>query len=290
MKRFLFGRGPVVDSILGRMALVVLYATACAILFTWLFLLVEPREPVLFKFGLLAASGLTAGFLARRQLSNFSVTLSFLTALVAEIVALATLNPITHGFIGMNLFGFYPSNPEWDGLLQFCVTGLTAWLALRAWAPAPARSARRASAPRLRNSSRRSSGRTRVATPKRQAAGSTRLSFNRLRQQTSQRLRSTFQSLAGIFSSPPRTAGSKRRGVAKKKATATRRRSGASMRVRRKRGVQVSSVEEHRCPYCLEPVVAHDPRGVKICEVCHTWHHADCWAVTGVCQVPHENP
>jgi hypothetical protein len=23
--------------------------------------------------------------------------------------------------------------------------------------------------------------------------------------------------------------------------------------------------------------------------VCHTRHHADCWSVTGVCQVPHQN-
>jgi hypothetical protein len=35
-------------------------------------------------------------------------------------------------------------------------------------------------------------------------------------------------------------------------------------------------------------VTKRDPRGVKICKVCKTWHHADCWAITGVCQVPHE--
>jgi hypothetical protein len=23
------------------------------------------------------------------------------------------------------------------------------------------------------------------------------------------------------------------------------------------------------------------------CEICHTLHHADCWAITGACQVPH---
>jgi ribosomal protein L37AE/L43A len=48
-------------------------------------------------------------------------------------------------------------------------------------------------------------------------------------------------------------------------------------------------VEEHRCPYCLDPVSRNDPRGVKECDVCHTLHHADCWAITGVCQVPHLN-
>ena len=53
--------------------------------------------------------------------------------------------------------------------------------------------------------------------------------------------------------------------------------------------IQLAMVEEHRCPYCLDPVSRNDPRGVKECDVCHTLHHADCWAITGVCQVPHLN-
>lgn len=58
---------------------------------------------------------------------------------------------------------------------------------------------------------------------------------------------------------------------------------------RRKPKIQFAMVEEHRCPYCLETVLQHDPRGVKECNVCHTWHHADCWSITGMCQVPHLN-
>jgi hypothetical protein len=57
----------------------------------------------------------------------------------------------------------------------------------------------------------------------------------------------------------------------------------------RKPTIQLAMVEEHRCPYCLDPVSRNDPRGVKECDVCHTLHHADCWAITGVCQVPHLN-
>ena len=53
--------------------------------------------------------------------------------------------------------------------------------------------------------------------------------------------------------------------------------------------VQLAVVEDHRCPYCLETVSRNDPRGVKECEVCHSLHHADCWAITGMCQVPHLN-
>lgn len=53
--------------------------------------------------------------------------------------------------------------------------------------------------------------------------------------------------------------------------------------------VQLALVEEHRCPYCLDPVKRNDPRGVRECEICHALHHADCWAITGTCQVPHLN-
>ena len=49
----------------------------------------------------------------------------------------------------------------------------------------------------------------------------------------------------------------------------------------------LSGQEEHRCPYCLELIEPNDPRGVVECEICHTLHHADCWAITGACQVPH---
>jgi len=52
--------------------------------------------------------------------------------------------------------------------------------------------------------------------------------------------------------------------------------------------VRLTGVEEHRCPYCLEIVEEDDPRGVVICEICHAYHHKDCWDITGRCQVPHQ--
>jgi transposase len=41
------------------------------------------------------------------------------------------------------------------------------------------------------------------------------------------------------------------------------------------------------CPYCLEEVKPNDPRGKVVCRICGTPHHADCWAITGKCEVPH---
>ncbi len=59
--------------------------------------------------------------------------------------------------------------------------------------------------------------------------------------------------------------------------------------LRRKPKIQLAVYEEHRCPYCLEPVKRNDSRGAVECEVCHTLHHKDCWDITGACQVPHLN-
>ena len=54
-------------------------------------------------------------------------------------------------------------------------------------------------------------------------------------------------------------------------------------------GPRIMRVVEDRCPYCLDVVKRNDPRGIQVCEVCGTPHHADCWAITGKCQVPHLN-
>jgi hypothetical protein len=41
------------------------------------------------------------------------------------------------------------------------------------------------------------------------------------------------------------------------------------------------------CPFCLEEVLPKDPRGRVVCDICGTPHHADCWAISGKCEVPH---
>jgi ribosomal protein L37AE/L43A len=53
--------------------------------------------------------------------------------------------------------------------------------------------------------------------------------------------------------------------------------------------VKLVGDEEHVCPYCLEEVVKGDDRGVSVCHECGTWHHQDCWDLTGSCGVAHRN-
>ncbi|HAF62266.1 MAG TPA: hypothetical protein DCK95_08070 [Anaerolineaceae bacterium] len=53
--------------------------------------------------------------------------------------------------------------------------------------------------------------------------------------------------------------------------------------------VKLVGTEDHRCPYCLEEVHKNDPRGIVICPDCGTWHHRDCWEITGSCQIAHKH-
>lgn len=92
---------------------------------------------------------------------------------------------------------------------------------------------------------------------------------------------------AGETSSMPRFGPSNlgRARLGGQQATVVRRRG-----LRRKRTrLRIAAQVEHRCPYCLEIVEPRDPRGAVECSTCHAFHHADCWAVTGTCQVPHHN-
>lgn len=60
-------------------------------------------------------------------------------------------------------------------------------------------------------------------------------------------------------------------------------------RVKRREKVMLKGETEHRCPYCMEIVKKNDLRGVVICPECKTWHHKDCWDITGTCQVAHRH-
>lgn len=161
------------------------------------------------------------------------------------------------------------SRMEWSDLAHLSITMLLTVMSLWAWrrnptqvvevAPAPAAQPARRRAPL---STTRSNGRARVRTPGGRSRRSRADSMPRAR------VRSRNGSKPNV------------RGEAK-----PARRS----MFRRKPHIQLALVEEHRCPYCLDLVMRTDPRGVKECEVCGTLHHADCWAITGVCQVPHLN-
>jgi ribosomal protein L37AE/L43A len=56
---------------------------------------------------------------------------------------------------------------------------------------------------------------------------------------------------------------------------------------KRMNDVKLMGEEEHVCPYCLEKVEKSDK--IVVCPECGTWHHKDCWDLTGSCGVAHRN-
>ncbi|HEX9595776.1 MAG TPA: hypothetical protein VF982_02760 [Anaerolineales bacterium] len=273
--RMNLSEGSTLGGLLERIALVLLVTAVAGLLFLLLLSvdLQVPRE--WFKYVLVAALGLAAGCSARFLLAGHNFYLKLFSGLLALLIALAMLNVASRGFIGLDLLRLYPATSTWDGGLSFAISAAVAWLTLKAWTrprrvlveprpaatPLPEPIPQRASQPSGRHVS------TRRSTP------SLIDSFNAWRTRAAAQL--------------ARLAPAPGRGPTTRSRRASKLRPSPRL-ARRSTAVHLSGITEHVCPYCLEPVVKNDRRGVKICKVCKTWHHGDCWAITGVCQVPHQ--
>jgi ribosomal protein L37AE/L43A len=210
-----------------------------------------------------AALGVLSGLTARRALRGRRGVLRAAAALAALGVALYFLGWFSGERAGLALPRAALPAPDWEGLLQILLGAFSALVALRAW-PGP-------------------TAQSQVAARARELAGaaSPRPQVSRKRTTGARRPR-----VAAAGRAVKRDASS----APARPRLRTRLTSWVSQRsvlARRGRRVRLVGAEEHRCPYCLEPVDGRDPRGVVVCRVCHTRHHGDCWAVTGECQVPH---
>lgn len=171
--------------------------------------------------------------------------------------------PLQFGHTGMDMID----------LAQMVIGIDTAWMALRAWNGSPRVVGQNStSAPWVRS-------RTRAHPPRTAAIPNVSISNNHTPAASSARPRIKKRKSSGRPVISMRTADSR----------ASRSRTRAWNPLRRKPEVQIAVFEEHRCPYCLEPVTRNDPRGSVECQVCHALHHKDCWDITGTCQVPHLN-
>lgn len=268
MRRFLLGEeSRFIESVVGRITMMVLFTTLVGVVLALLFVINRGFSPFLLKFLVIAGVGLAASFISRRLLSGRSALLRLFSAAFAALIALGVLSPLTQGFVGLNLVRKYPIATPLDAAIQLMAVGVSVWAAHVAWTR---RSREVMVEPRyepaevtLRPSPTR---RPRVRR-------SARNFFSNVGRRVNASVSSTIARLA-----PPPATRSKRRRVSRP----VRRGRGANA------GITLSADEQHVCPYCLEPVLKRDPRGIKICKVCRTWHHADCWSITGVCQVPHE--
>jgi len=224
----------------------------------------------LFSFFADATLAVVAGFGTRWLLLQRHWFLRFLIATILVIGGLALLGYFTEWTIGINVIALSRGYVSWEDMIHLA-TGITAsWAALWAWyRPAPRD---------MESGESVEIGSSAVVV---QPRGN--------RQPISWIPRPRMRIGANVDGHSGNGSGPSVRGRLKfvtKQPTLPKKLRNSRMR---KSHVQLALVEEHRCPYCLEPVVRTDPRGVKECPVCHTLHHADCWAITGTCQVPHLN-
>ncbi len=73
----------------------------------------------------------------------------------------------------------------------------------------------------------------------------------------------------------------------RKKSTAVKASAPRKSKSKQLNDVKLMGEEEHVCPYCLEKVDKNE--AIVVCPECGTWHHKDCWDLTGSCGVAHRN-
>jgi hypothetical protein len=216
-----------------------------------------------------SAIGLGAGLGTRLALTKWNWMIQLCFTLACLVLGLYGLGFLTGWRIGLAPLEFWRDRVDYREAVQLGGGALTALMVLSAW--------RRTNVRTYQSYNRTGSdGRSAIAvsgsyqpvprTPSR-AGGGGRVSGR-----------------GRAVSRPSPSAG---RLVVSRPSKKSKARSGRRGVFRRKPEVQFSVYEEHKCPYCLDDVKRNDPRGVKECPVCHTLHHADCWSITGMCQVPH---
>jgi ribosomal protein L37AE/L43A len=242
------------------------------------------NNPVLFK-GIemvidvagAAGIGLTAGFFTRVLLARRSAFLRWIVSLAGVMTGLLVLGRMTGWEYGIGPLSFNRATTDWLGLGLVVLGSLLTLISDRAYRGAlPLHSMETPAVASLS---------TIPAAPAR--------NINTRSQRSSAETRSTSWRITGQRQRNVAVNKPKKRIVKKKKPVSLAKQKTSSkptvIKKRASKKIVIAPVEEHRCPYCLEPVKRNDPRGVVECSICHTLHHADCWAITGTCQVPHYN-
>ena len=244
-----------------------------------------------------AGLGLVVGLAARRSLPRRSSLVRWLVAMGALTVGLLVAGLLSGGAMGLG--PLLPGAPavRWGELLQLIVAGLAAWLAVRAYSR-PSLPLEGAAAPDGETNwgftyhptihdtqpIRARRGRSRPpAEPARRPSTALR---------TGPSTASALAAAGAVRTSAVRPVSPLRRSYERlvarlERAVAWRPTLGLLPSQRKSSPIRFTGAAEDRCPYCLDIVEEHDRRGVTVCPVCHTRHHAECWAVTGTCQMPH---
>jgi len=242
--------------------------------------------PITVTMGAAAGLGLLVGFAARWALPNRSTTVRWLVALGGLTIGLLTASLFSYGTFGIGPLFPLRQEASWSDIAQLAVGGLAAWLAVRGFSRPKSPQSNEARPefasepilttwtlpdPRAVHETGPVRTRRRPVPVPLAAAASASAVRPRGRLAVGGPLRSRFHRLHARLA----------------RAAAWRPRLGLLSRRRADTPIRFTGPGEDRCPYCLDVVDPKDPRGVKLCPVCHTPHHADCWSITGMCQMPH---
>jgi hypothetical protein len=261
---------------LGRWAWVFLVGEATLLLFVPIFFFNRLLHSQVIACAALIAIGTFSALLTRRLMAKYSLFLRILYPALVVIICVLGINWITSGQAG---FGFMHDplyGSPWLGTIPLAMGFTALTLTQLAWRK------RRKTKKKKKLSSSRSSPIAQSATPSTEY---------RTRQQPASptsrpesiipagiQATSSGQAAATISQRRPDTA----------RAQGSRQNLKIAKRKTKNNHLRLVGSEEHRCPYCLEVVHRNDPRGVVICDICHAYHHKDCWDITGRCQVPHQ--
>jgi hypothetical protein len=282
----------ILGSFWGRLFIVILQTVLVSQLLLLAFLVRLYVNINLLKHIVVLLVGLLAGFSARRFLRGHTRVLELLSALLSIALSLASLYILSAGFLGINLFYRSNTRPDWQGLIQFGLAALGAFLVINAFRTQPAPEDLPAAAPRAqavipqtRSTAKNWLSRISLPALSSPAQKTTRIepAKNERRAPGKKTAKQSSNTLAiQKIAAPQKLSLAAEPAPITKKAARNRKKNA-------KPEIKFVGKIEHTCPYCLDPVEDHDPRGVKICSICKTRHHADCWGITGACQIPHSH-
>lgn len=280
-------------------SLIFLSTLLAAILFAVTYVINRTVYPPVLSLAATAGLGLVAGFAARYMLQGRAGLLRLLAAWAAILVGQLLLGLLTAGQLGVGPVRVPLNAPDWRGLWHCALSIWASLLALYAWPSQPIEEQPVEARPSIwlspRNAWRAFTERVREMTQ------SLRRRFARVAtapEPSSGHARSGLQTAPPPAPSAPSWSASARAGDEDAPAAprTPERRNGVNQpqlnrqrKAKRMREIHVMGTEESRCPYCLDIVQPNDARGIVVCPICRARHHADCWAITGMCQVPHHH-
>lgn len=310
-----------VESQFGRICLVIGTTLVTTSISPIIFLMNKIIAPLAIKIVVVLAIGIVAGLSARILMAKSTWWFKFILTCTSILLGLWLLAILTMGYAGIP---FHHSNRiNLQEITQFGTAALPAWLVLQAWrqpqppkkpsVKQPQKSARQLQTrslaikikPPSKKKTKASLGKTPNLSGKKLTISMRRwlakgdslwkgytqdagLKLQRMSRHIQKALNPT-RKWAKNSLSTLRTQLTRQKLVLSSSMPKLRQVKTKQSQASNKSIIRLTGAEEHRCPYCLEIVQENDARGVQVCPICGTFHHADCWAITGVCQVPHHH-